>query len=698
MTIQHQRVMTQANITLDSDRFDFIYNIDFKSSNNVEYFIDVESRIGIGGEAQLFKAIRKSDNEIFIAKIADRVNANRNLKIHRDNIISFLTLNTDFKLTNIIPLIDYGRCDVKDEFDFSFSFFVDILPICIPLRTEKDKKFGYKELREKIIPQLINAIEHIHSKKMVHRDIKPENLYILDETIVLGDFATSAFIENENNEKNARFDTTTRTGTIGYSAPEILFFGGGGYYSDLWSLGMTIASLYIGEETFNHHFPNERSYSFYEDVKNKGFQLHVPQEDLPLQWLINGLVRFDSEDRMDLNSIKKWIEDPLKFRYKYESFLAKSKISFNFERKVYTDYRSLSEALIKDWDKAKEYLYTGTMEDSFARYDETLRTIAHRITESGVTWKNQDLGLAQMIHEIYPEGSLGWKGITFDSSNDISKKLIENPSIQPDLIKMLNFKFLSWYLRKNPNHDFPDIVKIEKLEDLSSTHKEIAIAQMLFTFSSDESVKNYKGAKNVNEIVQILFREPKNLLTTLGSINTQYELWGFLCYLGFSDAVKQYRSRLQTTSDLFNQLRIFYDFFDDICEDKSIIRKAFIEYGPYAYLIWLKDNINLYDFHNDEARRIKKSFTSLNIDSTIEISTMVSTFEKLNEVYKDFERLFYNNRSLYRIETNKSKKPISSEYEFAYLHSGFFGIMRVPNDFAEKMGIKNSSIHMILDK
>jgi serine/threonine protein kinase len=684
MTTAHSNLLTKENYTPKTKRFNFINDIEFKSDTH-EYFIDIEKKVGLGGDAQLFEAKRKSDGEIFIARIMDKMVDDAKTRIHRGKIVTFLLSSKDYKTSNIIPLIDYGKCNTKDYSGNDHSFFVDILPYCELLRSNSKVRFGYKELRDVIIPQLVNALEYLHSNKIVHRDIKPENLYIYNEKLVLGDFGTAEFIvKNDFDDGDDFFVTQDERGTIGYMAPEIIGDGVGGFSVDLFSLGVTIASLYLGEETFKSMFPPEAPKTFYGKLKKDGLQLHASNNDMPLQWLVNGLVRKDPEDRMDLKSVKEWIKDPKKFENRVVTVPNNNSFSFDFENKTYNNYQSLAAAFTQNWEVAQGYLYRGIIKGRFISFNATIANAAHDIVEREPTSSNRNLGLAQLIYLLYPEGKLAWMGTTFESLNEISLVLTNDPDNSVKLVEMLKSGYLSWVIEKKFGKDYSDLKVIKQLEKLAHFDKTIAFSQMYYSFSSDEKIKVYEGARSISDVTKLIFKNPKQLYKSSKQWNNNSLLLGFLCHLGYTDHVMNYKNRTKNVSGFYNQLRVFYEFFEEVNVDKVFVRKAFIEYGPYAYLYWIQENINLYEFQGDEANRIKKLLMSNVVDSSMSISSMVLVYEKLIEVYKDFIRLFENNILLFQIGVISDGKSISSKFTDAYLRAFYEGV-RIPSGFANKM-------------
>ncbi|KAI9466634.1 kinase-like domain-containing protein [Lactarius psammicola] len=95
--------------------------------------------------------------------------------------------------------------------------------------------------------ELLIALEHIHSKRVVHRDIKPENVFIdIDGHIVLGDFG----LARKLGAGQSTVSGNEMFGTPAYTPPEVFAGRPYGREVDIWAYGVMLYELITGREAF----------------------------------------------------------------------------------------------------------------------------------------------------------------------------------------------------------------------------------------------------------------------------------------------------------------------------------------------------------------------------------------------------------------------------------------------------------------
>mmetsp|Transcript_22979 Transcript_22979/g.25991 ORF Transcript_22979/g.25991 Transcript_22979/m.25991 type:complete len:594 (-) Transcript_22979:633-2414(-) len=94
--------------------------------------------------------------------------------------------------------------------------------------------------------QLMNGISYLHSHGICHRDIKPSNLLVSDEgCLKITDFDVSKY------SSTGKIQMLTPTGTMAFSAPELLQDCVYDEKVDIWSCGCVLYTMLSGEQPFN---------------------------------------------------------------------------------------------------------------------------------------------------------------------------------------------------------------------------------------------------------------------------------------------------------------------------------------------------------------------------------------------------------------------------------------------------------------
>lgn len=156
---------------------------------------------------------------------------------------------------------------------------------------EEDKKLPEKEIR-KIAMQLVAGLFYLHSNNVIHRDIKPQNVLISANGIIkICDFGFARAIEN-------KAMITSIKGTPLYMAPELLKEYPYNQKADLWSLGVILYELFVGQPPFyTNNFPTLMNKIVNDNVKYP--------ESMTFQFkdFLKGLLVKNPKERCDWNRI-----------------------------------------------------------------------------------------------------------------------------------------------------------------------------------------------------------------------------------------------------------------------------------------------------------------------------------------------------------------------------------------------------------
>lgn len=113
------------------------------------------------------------------------------------------------------------------------------------LRTLLPTILGDNTRIQKIIEQLLDAVEHAHLNGIIHRDLKPENILYEKEDIVVSDFGLGRRLDAGSTRKTY---TGQFLGTPFYMAPEQQIDAKkADERSDIYSIGRIIYELYTGD-------------------------------------------------------------------------------------------------------------------------------------------------------------------------------------------------------------------------------------------------------------------------------------------------------------------------------------------------------------------------------------------------------------------------------------------------------------------
>jgi len=109
---------------------------------------------------------------------------------------------------------------------------------------EEDQNLPEEEIR-KIAIQLISALNYLHSNRIIHRDMKPQNILICQNGVVkLCDFGFARAMSSNT------LVLTSIKGTPLYMAPELVKEQPYNNSVDLWSLGVILYELFVGQPPF----------------------------------------------------------------------------------------------------------------------------------------------------------------------------------------------------------------------------------------------------------------------------------------------------------------------------------------------------------------------------------------------------------------------------------------------------------------
>jgi serine/threonine protein kinase len=205
----------------------------------------ISGRIAHGGMADVYEAYDIVSRKSVAIKVMreDMMKDPKNLVRFQRECIAAASLNNP----NIVHVYGQGSIDgrpymvneyvkgqtLRDKLNFSSSHHLGALEAC------------------EVMLQLTSGVQYIHNHGLVHRDIKPDNLfYLSDGSVKIADFGISTQIGEKNTSDAV-------SGTIFYTAPEILLGGASTPSSDIYSMGVVFYEILVGNVPFEGKNPEE---------------------------------------------------------------------------------------------------------------------------------------------------------------------------------------------------------------------------------------------------------------------------------------------------------------------------------------------------------------------------------------------------------------------------------------------------------
>eukprot|EP00945_MAST-04E_sp_MAST-4E-sp1_P007585 g7585.t1 len=237
---------------------------------------NVIKAIGKGKFSVVYRAIHKESERVVALKriaIVDITDDRQRLKTLKE-----VRLLQRLDHPNIIKYLDA----FIDEHDLVIVFeWAEAGDLKRQLRKATEKKVRFDErLVWRYFAQICEAIQYMHSARVMHRDLKPANIFLTSKgEVKVGDLGLSRALSENTMQAHSK------VGTPLYMSPEVLRGKGYAFKSDVWSLGCILYELAVLRSPFKEE--GLSLYGLFQKI-NAGKYPDVPQ---PYSEELRGMVR-----------------------------------------------------------------------------------------------------------------------------------------------------------------------------------------------------------------------------------------------------------------------------------------------------------------------------------------------------------------------------------------------------------------------
>ncbi|MBE6608855.1 MAG: Stk1 family PASTA domain-containing Ser/Thr kinase, partial [Ruminococcaceae bacterium] len=262
---------------------------------------EIKEILGIGGMAVVFRAYDKRDErDIAIKILKEEALSDENAFECFDSESRAISMLSHPNIRKIYDISMTG------EYKYLTMEYLDG-----PTLKSYVKSKGSLSHEEALdfITQILDALDHTHSKGIVHRDIKPQNVIVVsDNTIKLTDFGIAKQYDPHVTEPDDK-----GVGTVYYISPEQARGQNIDARGDIYSVGIMLYELICGKLPFTSDNPMEVAYMQINDEPQKPSEITALPKGL--EQIILHAIEKDPDERFSdagqmLAAVKRFRETP----------------------------------------------------------------------------------------------------------------------------------------------------------------------------------------------------------------------------------------------------------------------------------------------------------------------------------------------------------------------------------------------------
>ena len=389
------------------------FNHQFFIKKDFRDYYEIENQIGNTEFVVVYRGKNKRNNELRAIKVLDykRIKDDfrrKNLKDIKEefnkyyndfyNEINLMKILNSTENKNVVKFYEYFHKDNEISIIMELCDY-NLLNI---LDNKSIKSFNSQEIYY-ILKQLNNSLALMKERKIIHRSINLENILIKYTDSSKRDYIvklklTEVSILSKDLSENLNFDK--KKANIKYISPEILKGEKYNEKCDLWSLGISIYTLYFGNPPFDGGGESE----ILKNIEN----IAKKTDSDSLDKLIQGLLKPDPEKRLN------W-DDYLNHEFFNQSILEDFRKYYEIEKEIgTTKFATVYKGKKKD---TKELIGIKIFEK--IRIEKYYQRVFKQLTFNYMKYFYNEINNTKKLENNYNENILKIYQL-FDNKNEIS--------------------------------------------------------------------------------------------------------------------------------------------------------------------------------------------------------------------------------------------------------------------------------------